>query len=416
MSDALRLVVVGGSAASTPELFDAIVDWPAGEGGRPPLEVVLQGRSAEKLAVVADACGARVTADTRVSVRVETDLRTALHDAQFVLVQVRIGGLDARVFDETFPRAFGIPGEETMGPGGFADAVRTVPALADLWDALATEAADAFIINLTNPSGIVSGAAVAHTGLPIVSICDGPVTFVDEIARLVGRAPEDVRRGYAGLNHAGFWVDPDVATLVAALSATRGVDADDVRSLGALPSPYLRFYLHPDDQLAAQRAAAESRAQELKRLEAEMLSQYAGHVAIADQRRRGALWYRVSIVPLVDAVLHGGQQSVVLGLPNQGAVDWAPAEATVELATDVMAGGDLARHAAPAMPGPAADLLRAHATYEVATAEALAGSRTRTDVMARRDRLVEALAANPMVSSEDLAARLVDEILAASPV
>jgi alpha-galactosidase/6-phospho-beta-glucosidase family protein len=106
---------------------------------------------------------------------------------------------------------------------------------------------------------------------------------------------------------------------------------------------------------------------------------------------------------------------MVLGLPNEGAVDWAPRDALVELPTDVLAGGELRRHPAVALPGAATTMLERHATFETSTARALAGCRSRDDVRARRVRLVEALAANPMVPSSSLAERLLDEILDASP-
>jgi 6-phospho-beta-glucosidase len=416
MSSTVRVVVLGGSGASTPELMDAIADWPGGPDRRPVLDVVLQGRSAEKLELVADACRSRLpVAVEGVTVRTETSLDQALEGADVVLIQVRIGGLDARTFDETFPRAFGLPGEETMGPGGFADALRTVPAMAETWDRLAERASGAFVINLTNPSGIVTQAATAHAGQRFVSVCDGPVTFVEGIARATGRDTDVIRLGYAGLNHCGFWMDADAATLVAALPATSGADESDVAALGALPTPYVRFYLHPDRQLSAQLASGESRAQALKRMEAQMLDQYASGVAAGEQTRRGALWYRVSIVPLIDAVIHGGEDTVILGLPNEGAVSWAPDDAIVELPTDIRAGGALMRRPSVELPDPVADLLKQHATFEAATARALAGCRSRQNLAIRREALVEALAANPMVPTEALAARLVDHILASSP-
>lgn len=416
MSVTVRLAVLGGSGASTPELMDAIAEWPGGAERRPALDILLHGRSAHKLELVADACRSRLpTSVNGVRVTTETSLDRALDGADIVLIQVRVGGLDARVFDETFPRAFGLPGEETMGPGGFADALRTVPVLADTWDRLAERAGDAFIINLTNPSGIVTQAATAHTGLRFVSICDGPVTFVEGIARATGREASVVRLAYAGMNHCGFWVDPQSDVLVSALPATNGIDPEDVEALGALPTAYVRFYLHPDRQLEAQLASAESRAQALKRMEAEMLDQYAGHVEAARQTRRGALWYRVSIVPLIDAIVHGGRDSVILGLPNDGAVAWAADDAIVELPTDVHAGGALSRRPAVSLPGPVVDLLTRHATFEALTARALAGTRSRGDVRGRRPALIEALAANPMLAAPELAERLVDEILASSP-
>ena len=416
MNDPLRLAVIGGSGASTPELIDAIADWPGGEVRRPAMDVVLQGRSKAKLDTVAAACQQRLPDGIRdVRISTETLAERALEGADIVLIQVRIGGLDARVFDETFPRAFDIPGEETMGPGGFANAVRTVPALAPLWDMLATSAPDAFIINLTNPAGIVSQAATAHTRRQVVSLCDGPATFVDGIAAATGRDPDQVRSGYAGLNHVGFWSDADAGALVRALPATKGIDASDVEEAAALPSPYLRFYLHPERELAAQLAAQESRAQTLKRLEAEMLDQYRSGVDGAEHKRRGAIWYRVSIVPLIDAVTHGSSHSIVLGLPNRGAVTWAPDDAMIELATNVNADGTLGRIAAPTTSAVATEWLERHAAFETKTAEALAGSRSPADVRERRDELVVALAGNPMVPSIEMASSLVDEILDRSP-
>jgi 6-phospho-beta-glucosidase len=177
----------------------------------------------------------------------------------------------------------------------------------------------------------------------------------------------------------------------------------------------VRFYLHPDRQLESQLAAAESRAQALKRMEAQMLEQYASHVEPPQQTRRGALWYRVSIVPLIDAYLHGGEDTVILGLPNEGAVAWAPDDAIVELPTAIEAGGGLSRRPAVGLPEPVVELLGQHADFEARTARALAGTRSREDVAGRRPALVEALAANPLVGTAELAERLVDEILAHSP-
>jgi 6-phospho-beta-glucosidase len=413
----MRLCVVGGSGASTPELIDAVVAWPGGPERRPRLEIVLQGRSAEKLALVAEACRMHLEGSGGdVLVLAEASLDRALEGSDVVLIQARVGGLDARIHDETFPRAFGLPGEETMGPGGFANALRTIPAMTGTWERIASVAADAFVINLTNPSGIVTQAATAHTGMRFVSVCDGPVTFVDGIARATGRDATEVRLAYAGMNHCGFWVDGDAEALRAALPATSGIDAEDVERLGALPSPYVRFYLHPDRQLDAQLAASESRAEALKRMEGQMLGQYAAHVAATEQTRRGALWYRVSIVPLLDALANGTPEPTVLGLPNRGAVDWAPEDAIVELPVDVVAGGDLRRRPAVSLPAPVREILSAHAGYETSTAQALAGARSRDDVRGRRPRLVEALALQPMLAGDtDLAARLVDAILERSP-
>lgn len=185
----MRLVVLGGSGAATPELFDALAGWPGGAERRPPLEVVLVGRSAEKLDLVAGATRQRAPADGA-PVRVETATQlAALDGCDVVLNQVRIGGLAAREFDETFPRRHGLPGEETMGPGGFANALRTVPALRATWQEVARRVPEALLINLTNPAGIVVQAARREFGLAAVEVCDSPVSSAPPWPRGVARPP-----------------------------------------------------------------------------------------------------------------------------------------------------------------------------------------------------------------------------------
>lgn len=409
----MRLVVIGGSGASTPELFDAIAAWPGGAGRRPPLEVVLHGRSAGKLALVAAASRARLPPGGEgVTITSQTELDVALDGADVILVQARVGGLDARVFDETFPRDFGLPGEETMGPGGFANALRTVPALIPTWDRIARLTPGALVVNLTNPSGVVTQAAGIRHRFRVVSVCDSPVTFVDDVAGATAIDRATVRAAYVGMNHAGFWAGDDRASRLAALLAAPGIDPEDVEMLGALPTPYLRFYLHPDRQLAAQRAAPEPRSAGLKRLEAALLAQYAGGPDGVRTARRGAQWYGLSVVPLLDAIAHGSDDTVVVGLPNRGRVAWAPDQATIEGPTRVDAGGTFRPAPVAALPAAAQALLERHADYEARTARALAAA---TERPPGRDELVAALATNPLVGDTGRAAPLVDRILTASP-
>jgi 6-phospho-beta-glucosidase len=419
----MRLVVVGGSGASTPELFEAIAHWPGGAGRRPDLEVVLQGRNDPKLRLVAAESRRRLPDGATVRVVAEPDLGRALEGAVLVLVQVRVGGLDARRFDETFPRAFGIPGEETMGPGGFANAIRTAPALAPVWDRIASDAPGALVLNLTNPAGIVTRAAIARTGLRMVSVCESPTAFAAAVASAVGTAPPEVESAYVGSNHAGFWAGGTAASRRLAVAAANGIDEDDVDVLHALPAPYLRYYLHPERQLEAQLSAPEPRADGLQRLERITLDQYAGAAAGTPQvvqpaapdagpARREAPWYALGVVPLIDAIVNGSREPLIVGLPNQDRVPWAPVDATIEGPTDVLAGGELRPRRTVDLPARAASLMERHAEYETATAAAIAAAGAHGP---DRAALVQALMVNPMVSSRWLAERLVDAILAMSP-
>jgi 6-phospho-beta-glucosidase len=409
MSSAMtRLVVIGGSGASTPELADALVAWPGGTARRPPLTVVLEARSGNKLALVEGAFRARLARDDGPPVVVESsiDLQAALEGADVVLNQVRIGGLAARAFDESFPRAFGIPGEETMGPGGFANAVRTVPALAATWEAVARHAPGALVVNLTNPSGIVVAVASRAFGLPIVSVCDSPVALTEAVAARLDRPVAEVRSRFVGCNHAGWWVAGDAAELDEVAGLATGVDAEEVATVGALPAAYGRYYLAPG-RIAAAQQGGPTRAEQLQELEGRMLGAYAAASGEAAPRR-GAAWYPLAVVPLLDAWWNGSPVPEILGLVADGSVPGIPPGVVVERATSLAVRGKLVPQPAPNLPPLPAAILSAHAAYEGLVVEALSTG-------ASRRALVRALAANPMVRDLDRAAGLVDVILAGSP-
>ena len=406
-----RIALIGGSGASTPELADALaVGYPH---DAPSITVVLQGRSAEKLADIESGFRARLNGHPGVQVAVEQGLERAIEGAAIVVNQVRIGGLAARAFDERFPRALGVFGEETMGPGGFSNALRTVPALAATWRAIAAGAPKALVINLTNPSGVVVSAALAaHPALNIVSVCDAPVTFLRAIsdagiaAHLPNFTAADPAR-YVGLNHAGVWVPPAGVGTAPFAAAHKGIDDATVAQLGAIPAPYLRFYLHPERQLEAQLASSETRAEALMRMEPTLLAEARAGRAGESVTRRGAVWYAAVITPLIAAQLAAGAGApLILGLPNRGAAAWLPSGVVVEGVAAHINGSWIHRTLQEPPAGARAELARV-AAYESALAAALAPAAASGNLGdASRAALIAALAQNPAVQSPDLAARL----------
>lgn len=397
----IRLVVLGGSGASTPELVDALAGWPGGSERRPDLAVILVGRSLEKLELVSAACRSRLPRN-QPSIRVETSLdrRAALFGADIVLNQVRVGGLSARAFDETFPRAHGLPGEETMGPGGFANALRTVPALRDTWEDVAAVAPSALVVNLTNPSGIVTHAALDQVAIRLVSICDSPATLCESVGKRLAIPAATIRRGYLGMNHVGWWTPSSPDELAAAAPVAEGLTPEQTAALGAISAPYVRYYLRPEAVLAQQ---PESRAIALQGLEAKLLESYASGRTRPDSPRRGAVWYERAFVPLLDGWLNGRPDPLILGLRNGRSVPWLPETAIVEMAVDVSKPGRLVPLSGPELPDLPAMILAAHSAFEALTVAAATSERT---PVARR----RALAANPMVRDLDLADALCRDI------
>lgn len=381
------------------------------------MEVVLHGRSPDKLDVVAKAFRRVVAgADPAIAVQATGSLTVALEGADVVLNQVRIGGYAARIFDETFPRAFGLPGEETMGPGGFANAVRTVPALRSTWDAISRTVPPAtLVINLTNPAGIVVGAAAREFGLRVVGVCDSPITLLEQVADRIERPFATVARRYMGGNHCGWWVPDEPSDLETVASLGAGLTTDEVVALGALPAPYNRYYLVPDRMLSAQ-LAKPTRGAELVELEARLLERYTSSgasrrdEALTDTPagpKRGAVWYAKAVVPLLDRWWNGMPGPIVVGLPTSHGPAGLPNGAILEGLVAVGV-GSLTTQPWPVLPPLPGSLLAAHATYETMTVDALASGSSRRS-------LVAALAANPMVRDLDRAAALLDAITAGSP-
>jgi 6-phospho-beta-glucosidase len=416
----VRVVVLGGSAPATVQLIDAIAAWPADEDGldrRPErLELVLHGRSERRLAAVADAAGRRAEA-LGVSARIaaQADLTAALTGADVVLNQIRAGGLEQRSADESFPHAFGLPGEETLGPGGFASAIRSVAALRPVWAGVARHCPGALLINLSNPAGIVTQAARQEFGLEVIAVCDSPLALLESVgARMAAGGPTGgltsgltgaaLRARYVGMNHVGWYVPGSPPELGHLTDVVAGLDADVPRLHGALPGPYLRYYVHPDQMLAAQRGQP-TRADTLRELASATLETF-GRGEIPADWRRPAPWYALAVVPVIDAWLHGSGEPLILGLPNGARLPWLPDDVIVEgpAAFRRRCGPDALP--VPDLPDLPRGILASHASYERLAATTLAAG------LPGDDDLVRILLANPMVRDLDQARGLAAAIAA----
>lgn len=398
--------MIGGSSASTPEFVDAIEAWLDSPDRRPELILSLIGRTEVKLAVVAAACRERLTgAGRRVSIESTTDRQAGLQGADLVLNQSRAGGLAARDFDESFPHLAGIPGEETMGPGGFANAMRTVPAMHEVWRDIEAAAPEALVLNLTNPAGIVVQAAQRSTSLRVISICDGPLTLLDAVAERLGVPREEIRSRYVGMNHVGWYVPRVAAELEVLADLATGIDPAYVRACEALPFTYLRYYAHPDRILAAQ-VGHQTRASQLKQRERELLSSFGeGHRPDLASR---AFWYGGIVVPFIDAWANGSEVPIVVGVQNGGLVRGLPDDAVIEIAHMLRRPGELVPLDPPTLPAYPQALLAAHAAYEgLATTAALADG--------TGDESIRAILSNPMVRTFDQAQVIARELRAPQP-
>ncbi len=195
----MKLTIIGGGSSYTPELMDGLIDRAPAIG---LTEVVLHDLDDQRLEIVtgfvrrmAEAKGSNLKIETT------TDLDEAVVAAYFIVAQIRVGGMKARQEDELLGMRHGLVGQETTGVGGFAKALRTIPAMLEIGKVIEARSPAAVLINFTNPSGMVTEAMTKHSGVTTIGLCNIPLTFQIELAKVLDAQPDEVDLDYVGLNH-----------------------------------------------------------------------------------------------------------------------------------------------------------------------------------------------------------------------
>jgi len=405
----IRFVVLGGSGVASPELVDVLL---RSAGQRPPIEVVLHGRTRRKLEIVGGIC--REMARERpgdLEISYTTDLEEALEGADYVLNQVRVGGLKARAFDETFPREFGIPGGDTVGPGGFSNALRTIPVVLEQCRVIERVAPDALILNLTNPSSVIQYAVTRYSKVRVISLCNTPLDLAHYVARVLGVPLGQLSLDYVGMHHFGFvtgarWEGRDVMTVVLERVAgfpELGIDAEIIQALGVVPCPYLRYFFHPDRMLARQMGKP-TRAERLLELQDSILGEYAhwtGGPKPPALTQRGASWYEKIVVPVLLALINDTREQIIVNVVNGRTVPFLPKPAIVEVACIVGADGAMPLSVGRVPPEVWA-MIELNCVYEILAAEGIAEC--------DRRKALRALLLSPLVPSADVARAVLERI------
>ncbi|MET9961853.1 6-phospho-beta-glucosidase [Streptomyces sp. NPDC006326] len=413
----MKLAVVGGGSTYTPELIDGFARL---RDTLPVSELVLIDPATERLELIG-ALARRIFARQGHPGVVTTtaDLDAGVEGADAVLLQLRIGGQAARLRDETWPLECGCIGQETTGAGGLAKALRTVPVVLDIAERVRRANPDAWIIDFTNPVGIVT-RALLKAGHKAVGLCNVAIGLQRKFAALLGLAPADVHLDHVGLNHLTWELGvrrggPDGEDLLAGLLSAHGEDlAAHLRlpravldRLGVVPSYYLRyFYAH--DEVVRELGTKPSRAAEVAAMEQELLALYADPAL--DEKpellaRRGGAFYSEAAVDLAAALLGDGRgpSFQVVNVRNDGTLPFLPDDAVVEVQARVDPGGPVPL-AVPRLDPLHAGLVAHVTAYEdLALDAALRGG---------RERVFRALLAHPLVGQFDRAEGLTDRLLA----
>jgi len=411
----MKVAVIGGGSTYTPELVSGL----SRERERLPVsELVLQDIDASRRSVVGEMAGRMLERDGFSGrLTVTGDLDRALDGADFVVVQIRVGGQAARLRDETVPLRCGCIGQETTGAGGFAKAMRTVPVVLSLAER-ARQLGDPWIVDFTNPVGIVT-RALLDDGHRAVGLCNVAIGIQREIARRLGVEPGRIRVDQVGLNHLTWvravWLDgEDVLDRVLSdfgdeLAAMQELPPRLLHELHAIPSYYLRYFYAEADVLGEQLSGEPPRAQVVADIERELLELYRDpsldeKPALLEQR--GGAFYSEAATELIASLAAGSGDVQVVDVRNEGTLEGLAADDVVEVPARIGAGGPEPVEQKPLAP-ELLGLAQHVAAYERLTAEAAV---TRDSVTARK-----ALLTNPLVREYAKVDELVDELLAEQP-
>jgi 6-phospho-beta-glucosidase len=423
----LKIAVIGGGSSYTPELVEGLIkrhhELPVRD-----LYLVDVEMGREKLEIVG-ALAQRMVEKAGVPIRVHltVDRQEAIRDADFVTTQMRVGGLDARAKDERIPLKYGCIGQETTGAGGFAKALRTIPVILDICRDIEKLAPNAFLLNFTNPAGLVTEAALKYSNVRTIGLCNIPIGSRMAIGKFMHVDPSEVDIEFVGANHLHWMTKIRVAGqdvtaeflrqstgnsgLVPKNISNFGWDDDFIRSLGAIPCGYHRYYYMTDEALSEQLKAAETtgtRAEVVKRVEAELFELYKDpnlDIKPPQLEKRGGAYYSEAAVNLISSIYNNRKDIQTVNVQNRGIISCLPDDASIEVNCVIDSEGAHPVQITSLVPPQIRGLLQVVKAYEELTVEAA--------VHGDASAALKALTIHPLVTSAKVAKFLLDELLEA---
>jgi len=417
MKSAINITIVGAGSSYTPELIEGLLALDEQE--IPVRELRLHDLDAHRLEIMTGLARRMLThSGRRVVITAGTDLATQLRAADFVITQIRVGGMDARYLDESIPLKYGIIGQETTGPGGMFKALRTIPPMLDIARTVERVAPEAFILNYTNPSGIITEAVCNHTRARFIGLCSGIPGIQDRIQEILAPHWPKLKTYGVGLNHLGFInryvsegkdVTPEALELLYENSIRHGGIANPelLKLLHAVPITYVNYYFRRGQCVAEAKAKGKTRAEEIRAIEAKIMAEAADPGCVSkptELSRRGGGGYASITFRFLKAILNDRGDELTCSVLNRGAVEGIPADAAVEVVCRVDARGATPLPVGP-IPLSFRSLVQAVKAYETLTVQAA--------MERRRSLALEALISHPLCGDLDVTLPMLDEMLTA---
>ncbi|WP_421253529.1 6-phospho-beta-glucosidase [Aeromonas jandaei] len=430
MKNGLKIVVIGAGSSYTPELIEGLIqrqhELPLRE-----LWLVDIDDGHEKMEIIA-ALTRRMLAKAGLGVRVETrlDREEALRGADYVCSQFRAGCLEARISDERISLKYGLIGQETNGLGGFANACRTIPIALQIAADMERLCPDAWLLNFTNPSGMVTEAVLRHSKIKAVGLCNVPVIMQKGVATLLESHDEqEFIMQVAGLNHFIFVRQiqhqgkDKLGEVIARLAqghdplVPRNIPPfvwpkDLLTHLGMIPCAYLRYYYMSDDILKQELGEASgegTRGEVVKAIEQQLFDLYR-NPDLAEKPKalegRGGQYYSEAACELMSAIHNDKRIIMHVNTRNNGAINGLPDECAVEVSSLITKSGPLPLNVVP-FPQDTLRLLQLMKEFEQLTIEAA--------ITGNRHTAWRALVLNPLITSGSKLEQALDEVIAAHP-
>lgn len=416
----MKIAIIGAGSTYTPELIEGIINY---RQSLPVTQIDLMDIDERKLSIVGGLAQRMVAASPApCEARLTLDLDEALAGADFVLAQIRVGKLPARELDETIPLRHGLIGQETMGIGGFFKAQRTIPQLMHIAERMRALCPDAFLINFSNPSGIVAEALLNHADVRMMGLCNVPFNMKKSIREKLGASP-DAFFEFVGLNHL-TWITAilDGGEDLLAKAIDQGVTAESmknipaqgftpelVRMLRAIPSPYLEYVYHMQHKLNTLRENAPMcRAKRCMEIEEELLGMYenqALHEKPKLLESRGGANYSLCAISLVNAIHNDLGEIHEVNVQAKGAVPFLRDGDVVEIAARIGRNG--------ATPIPLTRPGNEHIQTLITRWKAYERYTVQAALTGDRDAAILALITCPLINDYDAAVACFDEMLAA---
>lgn len=344
----MKLAVIGGGSTYTPELIDGIITR---HKRLPITHIYLIDIEMSKLEIIAN-FAKRMIAAAKIDITIEygTDLRAGVRGASFVVSQFRVGTQAARHRDELLGRKYNLVGQETVGVGGFAKALRTIPVALNVARTILEEAPNAILLNFTNPAGLITQALIQEVpGLTTIGLCNVPWNTRIEIADALGVASTSVNFDYVGLNHLswirGVTVD-GVDTSAAAIKAFRGLTIEkgkpgdspawtqsSIDLLQAIPNYYLSYY-YSEKAWVEYQTHNPTRASEVMKIEAILIEKFKDECLVTkpeELMQRGGAYYSDSAAELMSDIYNDAGTTHIVNTLNNGAVPDFPDDAVMEI-------------------------------------------------------------------------------------